>query len=154
MADARHSALFANEHKRGFKLLFLKQDDDFGDGYITLSLQVPHPRALRRIVVRRFFLLRNHLLRSLWPASPMTCIMVICLVVAIVVRADESSWLRRGWLAKLLWWFDEFSPLRDVWRKEWRVGGWAAWTAFFGFIVAMYIQRFILRLLLYYRGWM
>ena len=94
------------------------------------------------------------MLYHLWPASPLTLLVVAAAVVWYTVQAPPDSWFRRGWLAHFLWSISGYFPFTDSHPVNVRVGYLAAWAALVGLMIIMAGQRLLLRYLFAWKGWL
>eukprot|EP01065_Artemidia_motanka_P027270 TRINITY_DN32493_c0_g1_i1.p1 TRINITY_DN32493_c0_g1~~TRINITY_DN32493_c0_g1_i1.p1 ORF type:complete len:853 (+),score=345.53 TRINITY_DN32493_c0_g1_i1:73-2559(+) len=122
-----------------------------GDGVV---FYVPHPRFLWRNFVRFVHESRNLVQTMIWPMSGKVYTAVVLAFVALVQFSPSDAWLRSGWIAALVWYFDSMFPLTHLLPVSIRVGYLAfLWGILVGLLVCMF-QRLFLRGLLSYHGWM
>ena len=147
MAEARSASLVL-QNKRGFHMGLSRDDESY-----DITISIPHPRYVGRAVVRSAARARNTIVNALFPARPWIMAGVVALVVGVVVTADRSSWWRSGFLAHMLWAIDSYVGFSFL-PVAVRVGILAGEAAVVGFILLMYLQRVLLRMLLSYKGWL
>ena len=176
MAEARAEVALYRAQRRGFNVALPSMpippparpgvrnyySSARNDAYysLTLTLSVPTPLTTLHLFERMVRRLRATVSNRFWPATPATVGTVIASVTALTVFAETESWLRSGWLADVLWRLDELinkvNPLFRFYRDStpFRVGYLAAMTAFVGMFGIMAAERWMLRTLLHWRGWL
>eukprot|EP00946_MAST-07B_sp_MAST-7B-sp1_P000496 g496.t1 len=149
MADARAAVEFSSRsHRRGVDLMVQE------DGSLAVTIIFPHHRAVRRGIGRCLRHWRHWMLYHLWPASPLTLLVVAAAVVWYTVQAPPTSWFRRGWLAHFLWGISDYFPFTDSHPVDVRAGYLAAWASLIAFMFIMAGQRMLLRFLFSWKGWL
>ncbi len=152
MAEARNAIEYTKQ-KRNFDLFLVNENDD---GTVTLTLKLPHPYRWRRHCVKMGYRWRNVILYGLWPASPITLLIVTITLVLIALSANPTSWWRTGWLARILTYSNEL-----FWPKQFlkhisldvRIGYLAALGSIWIVFIIMALERGLLRFVLSWNGW-
>ena len=152
MAEARNAIEYTKQ-KRDFDLFLVNENDD---GTITLSLNLPHPWRWRRSIMKQFYRWRNVILYGLWPASPITLLVVTTTLVLVALYAGPTSWWRTGWIAQVLtysnkpFWPQKFLQYVSL---DIRIGYLAALGSIWIVFIIMALERGVLRLVLSWHGW-
>lgn len=151
MAEARSIQVLGDELKRGVHLASLVDEEGL---HLRFDCTVPPPRQCLRMTLRRLDGARRWLYYSVFPHGLSVMLAVVALVVGVVLRSPADSWWRNGWLAWAVWEIGAWFPwLHDV-PHELRVGILAGWAGLIGFILLATLQRFILGMLLSWKGFL
>lgn len=150
MAEARSAVHVIDQQKRGIRLV---EVTDEGLRF-QISVLIPHPSVILIELSHKIHRFRNAVVNGLWPLTPAIFFIITLIVISIVVSADSSSWWRSGWLAEILWIADSYIPGTIHLPTNLRVGYLAAIASLFGLFLILTIQRYILRLLFTYKGWL
>lgn len=128
------------------------------NSYVELALRIPLPKKAGELIRGQLWKLMETSYRRLWPATPATLVTVVLGVTLVTVKAEPNSWVRSGWLAEVLWWIDELmlSPLHLQNRLSvpFRVAYLAAFAALSGMYLIVSFERFLLRVLLSWTGYL
>lgn len=148
MAEAHQATGVFDEHKRGVELLY-------SDEGIRVSFTIPPPWEIRQTLLRSYFHIERAIKHRVYPAPPLVAVGVMVAVIFFVVSAPADSWWRTGVPSHLVWNVGNFLvPFSGYLPKSLYLGYLAAWASFLGFLLLMWVQRMILRLLLSYRRWL
>lgn len=151
MAEARSIQFVGAELKRGVNI---GSAIDEAGLHLNLAVTVPPPRACYRIACTRIERMRRLLYYSVFPWGLSVLIGVAAIIVGIVTTAPSDSWFRTGWLAQVIWDTAMLFPWVPDFPHELKVGVLAAWAAIVGFILLTAAQRFLLQLLLTWKGFL
>ena len=119
-----------------------------------LVIYVPHPRYWLRGVRRWAWKALNKMRVAFHPVPLWGIGAMTAAVCSVVLRSEGSSWFRSGPLANALWTMDSLSPLARQLPTSVRVGYLAAEASVLGMGAFAMSQRFFLRRLLSYQGWL
>ena len=166
MAEARSiTELRSNISERGVRLL---SDED---GYhFSLSITIPPKEVLLHLARARLRRALNFVVNGMYPMSHLFVVAFSVGLVFVVLLADENAWVRTGGIAQFVWtiapYFDwtYFPTLQqglelcglerwDVSRHV-RIGVLAWWTGVVFCLLLATAQRYWLRLLLHWQGWL
>eukprot|EP00672_Neobodo_designis_P026697 CAMPEP_0174852294 /NCGR_PEP_ID=MMETSP1114-20130205/25285_1 /TAXON_ID=312471 /ORGANISM="Neobodo designis, Strain CCAP 1951/1" /LENGTH=796 /DNA_ID=CAMNT_0016086877 /DNA_START=138 /DNA_END=2528 /DNA_ORIENTATION=- len=119
-----------------------------------LVVYIPHPRYWLRGVRRWAWKALNKTRVAFHPVPLWTIGVATAGVCGVVLRSEKSSWFRSGWVANALWRMDDLSPIARRLPVNLRVGYLAAEATVIGMGAFAAVQRFFLRRLLSYQGWL
>jgi len=153
MAEARNAADLYYLQRGGGKFGGSKE------GYYSLNFSVPTPSTLARKLALFTHRVKYSLINRIWPATPTMLVAVMGGVTAFTVSAKGDSWVRSGWLADALWRVDSrvfapLNPFHGYYSTQFRVGYLASAAAFVGMLGIVTVERFFLRILLSWQGWL
>jgi carnitine O-palmitoyltransferase 1, liver isoform len=151
MAEARSIQFVGEELKRGVRLASAVDEDGV---HFRVNCTIPPPRQCLRIARSRLDSARRWLYYSVFPWGIGVMLAVMTSVVAIVATADSESWWRNGWLAWAIWETAMWFPWVPQFPHEWKVMILAAWAGVVGFIILTALQRWLLKLLLSWKGFL
>eukprot|EP01063_Lacrimia_lanifica_P007454 TRINITY_DN1474_c0_g4_i1.p1 TRINITY_DN1474_c0_g4~~TRINITY_DN1474_c0_g4_i1.p1 ORF type:complete len:794 (+),score=265.37 TRINITY_DN1474_c0_g4_i1:54-2435(+) len=119
-----------------------------------LTVFIPAPRFLLRGMVRAVLRGYNNVVQAFMPV-PLPCVTtVIAGAIAVVLRADSTSWWRNSRFANVLWDIDTLSPLSRRMPVSVRVGYLTFETSLAVMLMFTFCHRMLLKALLSYMGWM
>ncbi|DAZ96242.1 TPA: hypothetical protein N0F65_012545 [Lagenidium giganteum] len=148
MAEAHQAIGVFEEHKRGVELLYSDQG-------IRISFTIPPPWELRQAAIRSFFHMERAIKRRVYPAPPIAAVVAMGWVMVMVIRSEPDSWWRNSAISHVVWHVGNFLvPFASYLPKTLYLAYLAAWAAFLGVLLLMWLQRMVLRLLLSYRRWL
>ena len=153
MAEARN-AIEYTKNKRNFDLFLVNENND---GTVTLTLTLPHPYRWRRQIIKIGYRWRNVILYGLWPASPITLLIVTITLVSIALFANPTSWWRTGWLAQILTYSNKIFWPKELVKhipQDITIGYLAALGSIWIVFIIMALERGLLRMVLSWHGWM
>jgi carnitine O-palmitoyltransferase 1, liver isoform len=153
MAEARNAIEYTKQ-KRNFDLFLVNENND---GTVTLTLTLPHPYRWRRQIVKIGYRWRNVILYGLWPASPITLLIVTITLVLIALFASPTSWWRTGWLAQILTYSNQIFWPKELVKhipQDITIGYLAALGSIWIVFIIMALERGLLRMVLSWHGWM
>ena len=130
-------------------MLLLASHPSFRLGlHIRTELTIPPPReAVRRAIARSKRLYRSSLY-ALFPLNSLFVLAATAALIAWVVVAPTSSWVRSGAIANAVWNISLHFPWVPGTPLSVRVGVLAAWVSVLSLLVLALAQRWALRLLL------
>mmetsp|Transcript_16669 Transcript_16669/g.39214 ORF Transcript_16669/g.39214 Transcript_16669/m.39214 type:complete len:791 (+) Transcript_16669:35-2407(+) len=148
MAEA-HSAQLACYLKSGVKLF----SDDEG---FHFELNVPPPRLVARRTRRYFRNFVTRIVKWVHPLHPSAAALIPIGLGAIVLRSKPDSWLRSGPFSNFVWKIVEKMPLFETFSpyRSFQIAGSSAVVGAIGSAGIVAAERFILRNLLRYHGWL
>ena len=166
MAEARSiSELRSNISERGVRLL---SDED---GYhFSLSVTIPPKEVVAHIMRGRLRRGVNFVVNGMYPLSHLFAIVFSAGLVVVVLLADEESWVRSGPIAAFVWRIAPYldwtyfptlrGALAGLGLERWdvsrhvRIGVLAWWTGVVFCLLLATLQRYWLRALLSWQGWL
>lgn len=119
-----------------------------------LVLFVPHPRFLWKNTKRSIWRAAHKVQMAYMPFPAWLVLGVLSGVSYWVTTSTSSTWQRSGKFADLLWKLDSLNPLTKLLSTEARVAYLAFYTSAAVMLGVTSVQRFCLRQLLGYHGWM
>lgn len=154
MAEARMAVEPTPALQRvGFEVDTSKRHTQVSVTNAGVVLYVPHPYFLWRNAKRSFWRTWHKIQVAFMPV-PVSVIISISAAVAIwVARSPSTSWQRSGKLADVLWKLDSLTPWASKIPTAFRVAYLAANCTGAISLVLTASQRFVLRKLLSYHGW-
>lgn len=119
-----------------------------------LVLYIPAPRYMFRNAKKSLKRAVNKLSVAFMPAPLVLVCGAAVGTVAAVLASPRGSWLRNGIVATTLWKIDSHNPLARMMPKWYREAYLAAGSAITGLYSFAAAQRFVLRGMLRYHGWL
>eukprot|EP01103_Thecamoeba_quadrilineata_P019062 TRINITY_DN7577_c0_g1_i1.p1 TRINITY_DN7577_c0_g1~~TRINITY_DN7577_c0_g1_i1.p1 ORF type:complete len:798 (-),score=158.58 TRINITY_DN7577_c0_g1_i1:96-2489(-) len=152
MAEAHSIAALASDLKPQNKSVQLVKDDE--GFHFTLSVTIPPWDIAIRSAFRIFYRQRNRLVNVMYPVGIASYIAILSILVFVVLTAEPDSWWRSGYIPTLIWNLMLYIPFFEYLPRNIQI----AWAALAGgppiFILFVLLQRYLLRGLLHYHGWL
>ncbi|KNC54745.1 carnitine palmitoyltransferase I [Thecamonas trahens ATCC 50062] len=155
MAEARAIATLSAD--------FTSNNNDIGLMYtesglqFRLQLSVPPPKKLARNTKRAVYKLRNVVFNAVYPFGAIATILAVAGMIGYTLYfspEDCESIFCLGWIYSSVWSILQWMPLISLLPEQFQVVYAAALAGFVFAILLAAVQRYILRGLLTYRGWM
>lgn len=137
----------------GFEVDTSKKKTQVSFSKSGVVVYIPHPYFLYRNAKRAFW--RSwHKVQVAFMPVPISVVLSLTAAIALwVTNSSPTSWQRSGKLADVIWRVDSCFPWSTKIPTQYRVTYLAAWVATVGCFAVTAVQRFFLRQLLSYNGW-